>query len=284
MFGLVILFLTYVSADYGYGPPPAGQNNLLTMLANGGLIGPTGTISTNGLFGNTGTANGLHGNTGSSVGTSGAPGSSTGTTGTSTGAGSLAMGNGCRPGQSLDKDGKCVMAEVTRNMFLFDAPEIETYANLAALKEKPKLHYNYVFVRTPSLFDVSKAFSKPASKQKTLVYVLTKKPTLEEQRELAKSQKPVSPEVFFVNYNDGENLNLPGGVSLEEALSQSSKTGQVVNTGANLGGALVNGGNDINTNVIQDSYSTTGLGTFGTIGNIANLPSIQPLYGVPSPN
>ena len=47
--------------------------------------------------------------------------------------------------------------------------------------------------------------------------------------------EPVNPEVFVVNYDEGDNKQLPGGISLQEALSQSLQNARVID--ANEGGS-----------------------------------------------
>merc|ERR1719244_963879 len=49
------------------------------------------------------------------------------------------------------------------------------------------------------------------------------------------------PEVFYVNYDEGANPSLPGGISLQDALNAASQTGQEIDGDAN-GGSGGNGG------------------------------------------
>jgi len=156
--------------------------------------------------------------------------------------GGLSFGDGCGNGQVRGGDGGCVTPTVTRNIFLYAAPEISVPQGATPNFPPPKVHYNFVFVRTPTLAGGSQALVAPAPKQKTLVYVLSKRPSAQEQQVLQADFKPTRPEVFFVNYNRGDNAALPGGVSLQEALSQSVQQGQVINGGgAGVGGGISGG-------------------------------------------
>jgi len=137
---------------------------------------------------------------------------------------------GCANGEARAFDGSCVKAKVTRNLFLYTAPkhQIET------LKPKdipsPKVHVNYVFVRTQDNISSRKPVVVPPPKQKTLVYVLSRRPTAAEQEVIEVPSTPIAPELFFVQYNEGEDAELPGGVSLQEALSASVQEGQTFNS------------------------------------------------------
>ena len=101
----------------------------------------------------------------------------------------------------------------------------------------PKVHVNYVFVRTQNSAGGSNAVVVPPPKQKTLVYVLNQRAGAQGQQVIEVPSAPVQPEVFFVNYDEGDDTQLPGGVSLQQALSQSAQQGQTIHGsgGASLG-------------------------------------------------
>merc|ERR1712106_1002331 len=81
----------------------------------------------------------------------------------------------------------------------------------------------------------------PQPQKKTLVYVLSKKQEAGGQQLIEIPTGPkVKPEVFYVNYNEGDNQQLPGGISLQDALNSASQTGQEIDGAANGGGG--NGG------------------------------------------
>merc|ERR1712212_884763 len=91
--------------------------------------------------------------------------------------GGISLGDGCGGGQVRSADGGCVTPQVTRNLYLYSAPDIQVPVGAAANLPSPKVHLNYVFVRTPSVTGGANAIVAPAPKQKTLVYVLSRRPT-----------------------------------------------------------------------------------------------------------
>ena len=87
---------------------------------------------------------------------------------------------------------------------------------------------NYVFVRTASALNGARPIVVPPPQQKTLVYLLNKRAEVQGQQVIEVPGTPTQPEVYFVNYNDGDNPSLPGGIDLNTALSQSAIGGQVI--------------------------------------------------------
>jgi len=135
--------------------------------------------------------------------------------------------------------------QITRNLFLFAAPpQAQVDVNPASLPPR-KVHHNFVFIRASNGFGGAKPIVAPAPEQKTLVYVLSKRPGAQNQEVIEVPHNPTQPEVFFVNYdNEGDNTQLPGGVSLQEALSQSAQQGQIIQggSGGGIGGGISGGG------------------------------------------
>jgi len=157
------------------------------------------------------------------------------------------FGDGCGGGQVRAHDGGCVTPEVTRNLFLYAAPAAPAVAALPPGNiPNPKVHLNYVFVRTDNSHGGVRPVVVPPPKQKTLVYVLNKRPDPQQTDIIEVPATPTQPEVFFVNYKDGDTAQLPGGVSLSEALSQSIQQGQHIQAqgghGGSNGGSFVDGG------------------------------------------
>jgi hypothetical protein len=105
------------------------------------------------------------------------------------------------------------------------------------------VHYNFVFVRTPEQGLGPKPIIAPPPQQKTLVYLLSKRPDAQAQQVIEVPANPTQPEVYFVNYNEGENAKLPGGIDLHTALSQSAQQGQIIDGGhgGGLGGGIGGG-------------------------------------------
>ena len=145
----------------------------------------------------------------------------------------------------------------------------------------PKVHLNYVFVRTQNSVGGSNAVVVPPPKQKTLVYVLNKRPDALNQEVIEVPSAPVKPEVFFVNYDQGDDTQLPGGVSLQQALSQSVQQGQTIQGsggsslgsigGGHIGGGSIGGGSFIGGGSIGGGSigggSFIGGGSSGGYGN-----------------
>ncbi|CAL4224080.1 unnamed protein product, partial [Meganyctiphanes norvegica] len=125
-------------------------------------------------------------------------------------------GQDCGNGQVRHVDGSCVTPMVSRNVFVYAAPQQDADYGQAPELPTPKVEYNLVFVRTPEALDGAEPIVVPPPQQKTLVYVLSKKQTLNGQQLIEVPAGPAQqPEVFYVNYNDGDNPQLPGGVSLQ---------------------------------------------------------------------
>ena len=146
----------------------------------------------------------------------------------------------CGPGQIRKGDGTCAQPIVTRNLYLYNAPKQEVTYGPPPYLPDPKVHYNFVFVRTPDPSLGPRPIVAPPPQQKTLVYLLSKRPDAQSQQVIEVPSTPTQPEVFFVNYNDGENAQLPGGIDLQTALSQSAQQGQIISGGG--GGGFIGGG------------------------------------------
>ena len=111
---------------------------------------------------------------------------------------------------------------VSQNLFVYKAPDYKIKYEEAYYEHKPKVHYNLVFIRAPNVDNNPLGpIIVPPPKQKTLVYLLSKKPHGFKQDIIEVPHTPTKPEVFFVNYKDGENPLLPGGIDLHTALKSS---------------------------------------------------------------
>nr|XP_027224073.1 ATP-dependent RNA helicase A-like isoform X2 [Penaeus vannamei] len=140
---------------------------------------------------------------------------------------------GCQDGQILHVDGSCVTPVITRKVFLYDAPEVpEGPGGPLPSVPPPKVEHNILFVSVPEAASPPEPIIVPPPKQTSAVYVLNKQEE-EAQQVIEVAPAPASdPEIYFVNYQDGENPTLPIGVDLETALSVASAAG-----GAVIGGA-----------------------------------------------
>merc|ERR1712105_577860 len=132
------------------------------------------------------------------------------------------------------------------------------------------------FVRTQNSVGGSNAVVVPPPKQKTLFYVLNRRPDALNQEVIEVPSAPVKPEVFFVNYDQGDDTQLPGGVSLQQALSQSVQQGQTIHGsggsslgsigGGSIGGGSFIGGGSIGGGSIGGGSFISG-GSSGGYGN-----------------
>ncbi|XP_047487109.1 ATP-dependent RNA helicase A-like [Penaeus chinensis] len=146
----------------------------------------------------------------------------------------------CGSGQVRHVDGRCVKPQVNSRVFLYDVPANEGVVNRPSYIPEPKLERNIIFVRLPEGADGPEPIVVPPPQQQHVVYVLNKQ-SEQDQRVIEVPAPPQSnPEVFFVNYAEGENPTLPSGVDLQTALSAASQGGgQVV--GGGIGGGFGGG-------------------------------------------
>ena len=156
----------------------------------------------------------------------------------------------CGDGLLRDALGNCVEPDVNRHVMVYDSPPQDIIRPQTPDVPTPKLNYNIVFVRTPDKVRDEKPIVIPPPQQKTLVYVLNKKQQIEGPELIEVPSNPQKPEVYYVNYNEGENPSLPGGIDLQSALASSSSTqGEVVGGGSkrgNFGGSLGGSGRPSN--------------------------------------
>ncbi|XP_063841093.1 uncharacterized protein LOC135089440 [Scylla paramamosain] len=149
---------------------------------------------------------------------------------------------------------------------------------------KPEVIQNIVFIRVPEQEDVDDIVIPPPQ-QKSVVFVLNKRNPDQGSRVIeVPSPPPSSPDVYFVNFKDGENPTLPGGIDLHTALQNAEHGGGHVigdfdDLGEGLygdqddgfihdGGVILNGGSSF----ISDDTVTIG-------GGRVTKPST--LYGTP---
>ncbi|KAL7643532.1 UNVERIFIED_CONTAM: hypothetical protein RMT77_005514 [Armadillidium vulgare] len=211
---------------------------------------------------------------------------SDGSSGIATGGGSASS---CGNGQIQGSDGSCAEAEVSRKIFVFQAPEQTSSRQLPPTTQpKPKLNYNIVFVRTPEGPEGYEPIVVPPAQQKTLVYVLNKEgedtgPQIIEMPDI----QPHAPEVFYINYREGDNPQLPIGVDLQTALASAiTEQGQLLaggggstgfggdfgtSSGGGIGGAVSGGtGGDVSGGFGGSvSGGSTSVGIGGSGGSVS---------------
>merc|ERR1712121_379108 len=190
----------------------------------------------------------------------------------------LGAGITCGEGEVLNVDGSCSRPVVTRNIFVYAAPEQPRPLPGPVNVPPPKVDYNIVFVRAPEGNAAQDPIIVPPPQQRTLVYVLSKKPEDGGQRVIEVPAGPASnPEVYFVNYGPGENPQLPGGVNLQTALGAAAAPGgagpagqqfrdaAIVGPDAGLGGANPGFGGG-NPGFILEGFNQGGLQRQGDLG------------------
>ncbi|XP_047487137.1 H/ACA ribonucleoprotein complex subunit gar1-like [Penaeus chinensis] len=147
---------------------------------------------------------------------------------------------GCGPGQVLHVDGRCVTPRVNRKVYLYDAPPAPPISHgPPPYIPEPTIDTNIVFIRTPEGGQGPDPIIVSPPQQKHVLYVLNKQ-TQQGQEVIEVPAPPATnPEVYFVNYADGENPVLPSGVDLQSALNAASQGGgQVIGGGGGVGGGF----------------------------------------------
>ncbi|XP_042865372.1 H/ACA ribonucleoprotein complex subunit GAR1-like [Penaeus japonicus] len=160
-----------------------------------------------------------------------------------TGEGSVEFGSGegaitgCRDGEVLHVDGTCVIPEITRKVYLFNVPEQEQVVGPPPSIPPPAVEHNILFVRLPEEGPAPEPIVVPPPRQNNIVYVLNKQGEQVQQVIEVPAPPQADPEIYFVNYQEGENPTLPLGVDLETALGSAAAAGGLV-----LGGTEGAGG------------------------------------------
>nr|XP_027209559.1 uncharacterized protein LOC113803053 [Penaeus vannamei] len=146
----------------------------------------------------------------------------------------------CREGEILHVDGSCVVPIVTRNVFVYDAPEQpQGESGPPPSIPPPRVDHNILFVRIPEEGPGPEPIIVPPPKQENIVYVLNKSGGDGGQRVIVTVAPPSNPEVYFVNYEEGENPTLPIGVDLQTALQAAAEAGgQVIGGSGGAGGGI----------------------------------------------
>ncbi|XP_037791948.1 pupal cuticle protein 36-like [Penaeus monodon] len=151
-----------------------------------------------------------------------------------------AIAAGCKEGEILHVDGTCVVPEVSRKVFVVDVPQQQQLSGPPPSVPPPKVDHNILFVRLPAEGLAPEPIVVPPPRQNNIVYVLNKQNEQAQRVIEVEAPPPSEPEIYFVNYDDGENPTLPGGIDLLTALGSAAETGGEV-IGA-VGGAGAAGG------------------------------------------
>ncbi|XP_069993172.1 uncharacterized protein [Penaeus vannamei] len=149
----------------------------------------------------------------------------------------------CSNGQVLHVDGRCVTPRVNRRVFLYDVPRTPTPTGPPPFIPAPTVETNLLFIRTPEGGQGPDPIIVPPPHQEHVVYILNKQSEDGQKVIEVPAPPPSDPEVYFVNYAEGENPTLPSGVDLQTALNAASAgSGQVVGSSKGFGNGGVNGG------------------------------------------
>nr|XP_027237596.1 uncharacterized protein LOC113828777 [Penaeus vannamei] len=131
----------------------------------------------------------------------------------------------CGEGEILHVDGTCVVPEITRKVYLFDVPEQEQPAGPPPSLPPPAVDHNILFVRLPEEGPAPEPIVLPPPRQNYIIYVLNKQDEQIQRVIEVPAQPQADPEIYFVNYQEGEKPNPPLGVDLETALSSAASAG-----------------------------------------------------------
>lgn len=163
----------------------------------------------------------------------------------------------CKEGEVLHVDGTCVIPDITRKVFLFEIPEQEQPVGPPPSLPPPAVEHNILFIRLPEEGPAPEPIVLPPPRQNNIVYILNKMDEQVQRVIEVPAHPQVDPEIYFVNYQEGENPTLPLGVDLETVLSSA----------AAAGGQVLGGTGDVDGDV-------GGQGGSGTI-NGADLGSVS---------
>ncbi|XP_063593900.1 zinc finger protein 282-like [Penaeus indicus] len=177
----------------------------------------------------------------------------------------------CGEGQVRHVDGSCVTPQVKSRVYLYDVPANVGEVNKPDYIPEPKVERNIIFVRLPDDAEGPQPIVVPPPKQEHVVYVLNKQSEQDQQVIEVPAPPPSNPEVFFVNYAEGENPTLPSGVDLHTALNSASQgNGQVVGGGGGNGGGY-GGGSVGGSGSVGGGYRPPA-NNFGPPSNFYSIP------------
>ncbi|XP_050726489.1 uncharacterized protein LOC127003625 [Eriocheir sinensis] len=168
-------------------------------------------------------------------------------------------GDVCLEGQVRHADGSCVTPEVTRSVYVFGVTETpRPSARPSPRLPPPKVHEHVLLIRAPKRWAADQSLVVPPPAQKSVVYILRKELEDEDPRIIeAPVTPPPHPEVFFVNYKDGDNVSLPNGLNLQQAL-QGAITSPTTLLDAAEEGAAAENAQVTNFPILGDKVSLEG--------------------------
>ncbi|XP_063593753.1 uncharacterized protein LOC134770727 [Penaeus indicus] len=168
----------------------------------------------------------------------------------------------CKQGEIMHVDGSCVVPEISQTVFVYDAPEKrEKSSGSPPYIPPPKVQRSILFVNLPEQDAGPDPIILPPPRQESVVYVLNKGKGDAGQKVIEVTPPPTSyPEVYFVNYEEGDNPVLPLGVDLQTALRAAAEA----RVQGSAGGAGFGGGGAGSVGIIR------GGGVSGQNGGLSN--------------
>lgn len=119
----------------------------------------------------------------------------------------------CKEGEVRHVDGSCVIPKIRRNIFVFEAPEPQRYRGPPPILPPPKVLKNHIFIRLDARQEPNPIILPPP-RQNSIIYVLNKIRKPSQSVIEVTTPPPLDPQVYFVNYKEGENPVLPDGKDL----------------------------------------------------------------------
>ncbi|XP_042859509.1 ATP-dependent RNA helicase A-like [Penaeus japonicus] len=185
---------------------------------------------------------------------------------------------GCSDGQVRHVDGKCVTPRENRRVFLYEVPLNTVFSGTPTNIPEPRVDTNILLIRTPDGFLGPDPVVVPPPRQQHVVYVLNKQSEHGQRVIEVTAPPPSNPEVYFVNYAEGENPTLPSGVDLQSALGAASQgDGQVI--GDNGDGGVVSGGDGVGSGGTGGTSVSSGLGGSGNFGGSGTFGASSGVFG-----
>ncbi|XP_042219325.1 ATP-dependent RNA helicase A-like [Homarus americanus] len=224
-------------------------------------------------------------------------GFSSGSSGFSSGGSGSYGGSGgsCGPGQIRHVDGSCVTPQVTRNLYVYSAPPIHPIVGPQPYVPPPRVEHNILFIRTPENGPGQEPIVVPPPQTRNVVYVLNKRPEHGQQVIHVPTPEQETPEVFFINYSEGDNPTLPTGEDLQSALNSAVQGGgDVIGStgggiggggggfgGGSIGGGSIGGGGGFGGGSIGGGGGGYGGVSIGGGGGGISVSTLSPLYRQP---
>ncbi|XP_063593727.1 ATP-dependent RNA helicase A-like [Penaeus indicus] len=156
---------------------------------------------------------------------------------------------------------------LTVKYIVFDVPEQKEPIGPPPSIPPPRVDHNILFVRLPEEGEGPEPIVVPPPRQENIVYVLNKKDEQAQRVIEVPAHPPSDPEIYFVNYEEGENPTLPIGVDLNTALGSAAEAGgQVIGAaGAGLGGNIGGVGGDSGFGTVSGVGGVGAGSGFGTV-------------------